>query len=129
MHPEHRSIIEIDGANFSTLEDFYDEVGRAFFHEHPWDRSLDAFSRTLDDMLAEHGPMTIVWKNSEKSREDLSYPETIRQLEGKLTHTPPGLRDEMLFELESAHKGEGNTVFSWIAEIMGEREGVTLIFE
>jgi len=129
MHPEHHSLFEIDGNNFTTLLGFYDEVGRVVFSGHPWDRTLEAFAVTLDDLLAEHGPMTVVWKNSQKSRNDLGYPETVRQLEEKLSHAPSDLRQEILFELENAHRLEGDTVYSWIVDIVGERPGITLVLE
>jgi hypothetical protein len=39
---------EIDGADFSTLDEFYDEISRVVIPEVYWGRNLDAF----DDILS-----------------------------------------------------------------------------
>lgn len=38
---------EIDGKNFSTLEEFYEEISRVLFPGAEWGRNLDAFNEIL----------------------------------------------------------------------------------
>lgn len=121
-HPE----LTIDGASFSTLEGFFDEVGLKLFRGHPWGRTLRSFSTALDEMMSEYGPVVVYWNDSEKSREDLGYPETIRYLEARLANAGEAEKEELIFELEAAKRGEGDTLFNRLVEIMREREGLKL---
>lgn len=41
------TVYEIDGENFSTLEEFYDEVSRVLVPGAAWGRNLDAFNDVL----------------------------------------------------------------------------------
>src|SRR5262245_56630831 len=71
--------LEIDGARFGSLEEFYDEVGEQLIPGATWGRNLDAF----DDILRggfgtpDEG-FVLVWKNHAISRERLGYKETVR---------------------------------------------------
>ncbi len=123
-HP--RPELKIDGNRFSTLEGFFDEVGEVLFGGRPWERSLEAFGAALDEMLSEYGPMSVVWLNSEKSRVDLGYPETLRQIVERLKYAHPDSRQAILFELEKARNREGDTVFTWLVDTFGRREGLKL---
>lgn len=44
---DRKKIYEIDGAHFSTLEDFYDEISRVLIPGAYWGRNLDAFNDIL----------------------------------------------------------------------------------
>jgi RNAse (barnase) inhibitor barstar len=68
-----RPTYRLDGAAFSNLEGFYDEVESRLLGGIPWGRSLDA----LNDILrGEFGALprefTVVWEHSDLSRERLS---------------------------------------------------------
>ena len=110
------TIYEIDGGEFSTLEEFFEEFGRAVIPGFQWGRNLDA----LDDVLyggfgtPDEG-FVLRWKNHDLSRQRLGYPETVRQLE-KRCH--PTNRDSVRRELQLASEGEGPTVYQWLAEII-----------
>jgi len=56
--------IEIDGANFASLEEFYAEVSRKLIPEADWGRNLDAFNDVLRGGFGtpEDG-FVLVWKN------------------------------------------------------------------
>lgn len=75
---------EIDGQRFSTLEEFYEEVGRVL-RLSPWGHNLDAFNDILRGGFGtpEEG-FAIRWKNHNISREKLGYPETVCQLSLRL---------------------------------------------
>lgn len=113
------TVYEIDGENFSTLEEFYDEVTRVLVPNASWGRNLDA----LNDIL--HGGFgtpedgfTLRWLNHELSRERLGYPETVRQLEMSLERVDPSHRERIRAELAQARKGQGATVFDWLRGII-----------
>ncbi len=112
-------VYEIDGANFSTLEEFYDEVSRVLIPGAVWGKNLDA----LNDVL--HGGFgtpedgfELRWVNHELSRERLGYPETVRQLHLKLERCHPTTRDQVRVERDRAESGVGPTVFDWLVEII-----------
>lgn len=84
---------EIDGADFSTLDEFYDEIGRIVTPGVYWGRNLDAF----DDILSggfgtpEDGFM-LRWTNHELSRQRLPEFETLVEIIRE--HGPSGRRSE-----------------------------------
>lgn len=114
-----KMVYEIDGARFSTLEGFYDEVSRILIPGADWGRNLDAFNDILRGGFGtpDEG-FTLVWKNSEESRLRLGYPETVRQLELRLTKCHPSNREYVSQELEAAKRQEGQTVFDWLIKII-----------
>jgi RNAse (barnase) inhibitor barstar len=128
----------IDGNNFSTLEEFFDEVERVLIPGKSWGRNLDAF----DDLLrggfgTPEGGFVLMWLHSERSRQHLGYDETIRQLELRLTTSHPSSRDAIMQDLQLARNRTGPTVFDWITTIIREhspggseaRDGVQLVLE
>jgi RNAse (barnase) inhibitor barstar len=67
-----RPTYRIDGAAFSDLAGFYDEIGEQLLAGAPWGRSLEA----LDDVLrGEVGPLPrefrLVWEHADLSRRHL----------------------------------------------------------
>ena len=58
------------------------------------------------------------WVNSALSAERLGYPETVRQLQLRLTRCHPSNRARFAAELEQARQGVGPTVFDWLVEII-----------
>ena len=110
---------EIDGARFSTLEEFFEEVSRVMIPDVYWGHNLDAFNDILRGGFGtpEEG-FSLVWKNSALSRERLGYPETARQLQLRLTRCHPTNREYVAEDLQSAMRNEGPTVFDWLIEII-----------
>jgi RNAse (barnase) inhibitor barstar len=72
----------INGDCFSSLPEFYEEIGNQLIPGVEWGRNLDA----LNDILAggfgtpEEG-FVLIWKHSELSRKHLGYPATVAYLE------------------------------------------------
>jgi RNAse (barnase) inhibitor barstar len=173
-----KPVYEIDGARFSTLEAFFEEISHVLIPGAEWGRNLDA----LNDILrggfgTPQGGFTLNWKNSKLwlsaepagscgadalerpfspttscveayvssrfrgdpklSQQRLGYPETVRQLEERLTRCHPSNQESVADELDAARKGAGSTVFDWLIEIIenhsrGGREfedGVDLILD
>src|SRR5262245_56734083 len=128
----------LDGARFSTLEDFYDEVSRVLIPDVFWGRNLDSFNDILRGGFGTpEGGFRIRWKNHRESRRRLGYAETIRQLRLRLDGCHPSNRPSVAMDLEGALRHEGSTVFDWLVEVIrvhgengSEREdGVELILE
>lgn len=127
----------LDGAQFSSLDEFYDEIGRILIPGSVWGKNLDAF----DDILgggfgAPDDGFVLQWRNSAMSRQVLGYPETCRQLEQRLERCHPSNRNEVRLALSEARQSRGPTVFDWLVEIIrrraadGELSGaVTLVLE
>jgi RNAse (barnase) inhibitor barstar len=131
-----KTVYEIDGLDFSTLEEFYEVINRVLVPGAAWGRNLDAFNDILRGGFGtpEDG-FVLRWKNSSVSRERLGYPETIRQLEVRLRRCHPENRALVEQDLNQAQNQSGPTVFDWLLEIIQihcsggseETDGVELI--
>lgn len=122
----------IDGNDFSTLEGFLLEIRDVLAPSanDEWIHGLDALNDELSrgDEKPQEG-FTLVWKNSATSKDRLSYPETVRQLEKKLRRCHPSNREHLTGRIEAAKRSEGTTVFDWIVEIIVAHEDVELRLE
>lgn len=128
----------IDGRRFSTLEDFFKEVGNALIPNVPWGRNLDAFNDVLRGGFGTPGGgFRIRWTHHVESRRRLGYGETVRQLQGRLHQCHPTSRPAVLLELQKALRNEGPTVFDWLIDIIKRHgaggseagDGVELVLE
>jgi RNAse (barnase) inhibitor barstar len=114
-----RRTYEIDGARFSTLQEFYDEIGRVLIPDARWGRNLDAFNDILRGGFGTpEGGFILRWLNSQVSRQRLGYPETIRQLQRRLQTCHPMSRESVQEKLDGARQGRGPTVFDWLVGII-----------
>ena len=63
---------EIDGANFSTIDGFYEEISRVLIPGATWGRNLDAFNDILwGGFGTPEAGFVLVWKNHHLSRDRL----------------------------------------------------------
>ena len=114
-----KPIYEIDGCDFTTLEEFFDVVSRALIPGAEWGHNLDAFHNILRGGYGTpDGGFVLRWVNSALSRERLGHPETVRQLEEDLTCCHPMDRLVVRAEMQRARQGLGPTVFDWVVEII-----------
>jgi RNAse (barnase) inhibitor barstar len=112
---------EIDGQDFSTLEEFYDEISRVLIPGATWGHNLDAFNDILWGGFGTPDQGFILrWKNHAVSRQRLGYAKTVRQLEKRLERCHPTNRESVQKELDLARAGEGPTVFDWLVEILAD---------
>src|SRR5258708_32357167 len=73
-------VYEIDGRDFSTLEEFYQVVSRVLVPGAQWGQNLDAFNDILRAGFGTpEGGFVLRWKTSAVSRERLGVPEHIRR--------------------------------------------------
>jgi len=119
LYNVHVKTYEIDGANFSTLEEFYDEISRVLIPGAAWGRNLDAFNDVLRGGFGTPDEGFVLrWKDHHVSRDTLAYPETVRQLEKRLERCHPSSRESVRRQLDLARVGRGPTVFDWLLEIL-----------
>jgi RNAse (barnase) inhibitor barstar len=109
----------IDGLNFSTLEEFFGEIGRVLLSHASWGENLDAFNDILSGGFGtpEDG-FILKWQNADVSRQRLGREETVRQLQLRLRKCHPSNRPSVQEELELASRGKGPTVFDWLVDII-----------
>lgn len=133
-----KAVYKIDGYDFATLQEFYDVVSRVVIPGADWGHNLDAFNDILRGGFGTpEGGFVLRWTNSKLSRDRLGYPETVRQLELRLTRCHPTNREWVAADLERARQRVGPTEFDWLIEIIKEHgaggreeeDGVELILE
>ena len=113
-------ILEIDGTAFDDLAGFYEEVSRKLVPGSFWGRNLDAFNDILRGGFGTpEGGFVLRWLNAERSKEQLGFPETVRYLERKLHTCHPQNVSYVTEDLATARRGEGQTLFEIIVEIIG----------
>jgi RNAse (barnase) inhibitor barstar len=114
-----RKTYVIDGARFSSLEEFYDEISSVLIPGAYWGRNLDAFNDILRGGFGTpEGGFVLRWKNSRLSRRRLGYRETVRQLQLRLQRCHPSNRERVRRDLNKARQEQGPTVFDWLVEII-----------
>ena len=131
-------VYEIDGRDFSTLQEFYEVISRVLIPGLPILGNLDSFNDILRGGFGTpEGGFVLRWTNSDVSRERLGYPETVRQLERRLISCHPLNRQRVSEDLQRAKDSVGPTVFDWLVEIIQfhsasgaeDADGVELVLE
>ena len=123
-------VFELEGARINDLDGFYAEVSRVLIPGAEWGHNLDAF----DDVLCggfglPEGGFTLVWHESEQSRVRLGHVETVRVLEQRLGHCHPDNRLGIAERIDAARKGEGQTIFDDLLEIIGGHPEIELVLK
>ena len=114
-----KAVYEIDGCDFATLQEFYGVVSQILIPGIEWGHNLDAFNDILRGGFGTPDDGFVLrWVNSAVSRERLGYPETVRQLERRLSRCHELCRESVAADLERARQGVGPTVFDWLADII-----------
>lgn len=117
----------LDGARFNTLEEFYAEVGRVFLGGEPWGENLDALNDLLHNDFRLVPTFRLVWRHAERSREQLGYTETIRQLQLQLRDCHPQVLIKTAWALRAALRGQGPTVFDWLVALISKHPDIELL--
>lgn len=112
----------IDGDNFSTFDEFCDEVSRVLIPNSKWGRNLPAFNDILRGGFATpDGGCVLEWKNSEESRKRLGYDCTVAYRQENLKRCHPGSRERLRNEIEALKRREGTMLFETLVEIIRDR--------
>lgn len=125
--------IIINGSHFSDLSGFYDEVSSVLMKETDWKiGTLDG----LDDILYggfgvfESGEeIEIIWKESQKSKENLGLELTRNFYENKIRQGKPFNIELIQQKLDDLLSGKGQTLFEILVEIIESHKNITLILE
>ena len=96
-------VYTIDGSQFGTLEEFFEQISLILIPGADWGRNLDAFNDILrggfgtpDDGFEIH------WTQSNTSRARLGYAETVKQLEARVERCHPSNRPKVSQQLAEA---------------------------
>lgn len=126
-------IFVIEGDRISNYKEFCEEFsGVVLSGKYQWNGNLDAFNDILRGGfgdIEDDESFSIIWKASDKSKESLGYPETIKLLEERLKRCHPSNREWVGEQLKQAKNGEGATIYDWLLEIIAKHENVTLNLE
>jgi RNAse (barnase) inhibitor barstar len=133
LESDKNKIITIDGRHFSDLPGFYHEVSLVLMKDTDWKAgTLDGF----DDILYggfgvfEGGEeIEIIWKESQKSKEDLGLESTRNFYQNKIRQGKPFNIQLMQQKLEDLLSGKGQTLFEILVEIIESHKNITLILE
>jgi len=112
-------IYTIDGNDFENLTELSQVFSKTVLQNHTWHGNFNA----LNDLLrggfgTPEGGFTLVWKNSDKSRDDLGQNATVKHYEQLLKVCQPDNRVYLEEELERVCQGAGPTLFEIIVEII-----------
>lgn len=113
-----KPVFVIDGQNFDSLAGFFDEVGTSL-GTSPWGRNLDAFNDILRGGFGTpDGGFVLRWVSSDVSRAVLGYEATTRYYESMLQSCHPANVQRVSHDLETARRGQGQTLFDIVVEII-----------
>ena len=115
----------INGSHFSDLSGFYNEVSNVFMKDEDWKvGTLDGFDDILYGFQGE-----IIWKDSQKSREDLGFNLTKEFYENKIKQGKPFNVELIQQKLDDLIDGNGQTLFEILIEILESHQNITLILD
>jgi RNAse (barnase) inhibitor barstar len=117
-------VYTLEGAEITSLEEFWRLIGEAVNGPGGYFGSnLDAFNDCLRGGFGtpEGGDFAIEWRDHEISRRNLGYPETVRQLQIRLSRCHPTNGPFVRADLEAANARHGTTVFDWLVEIINDQ--------
>jgi hypothetical protein len=114
-----KPVFELDGARFDSFAAFCEEISRHLAGGRRWHGNLDAFNDLLRNAFdAPDEGFGLRWKDSERSRQVLGHAETARWLEARLTQVHPSNVPEWRRRIELMRRGEGETLFDTLVEII-----------
>jgi len=115
----------INGSHFSNMEGFYEEVSQLFMKDENWKvGTLDGFNDILYGVDTD-----IIWKNSQKSREDLGFDSTKEFYQNKIRIGKPFNVSLIQQKLDELIDGNGQTLFEILIEIIESHKNITLILD
>ena len=122
----------INGEDFDDLQGFYEVVSKHLLSNENWKLgSLDGLNDALYGgfgAFEDADSVQFIWKNSEKSREDLGFVATKKWLEAKLEN--PNFNEKFIQEkLNDLQKGNEKTLFEIILEIFSDHKEIELVLE
>ena len=121
----NKKMTVINGGHFSDLEGFYEEISELFMNDEDWKvGTLDGFDDILYGFEGE-----IIWKDSDKSREDLGFELTKEFYENKIRQGKPFNVKLIQQKLGDLMDGKGQTLFEILIEIIESHQNIKLILD
>ncbi len=126
-------MIVIHGGHFSSLGGFYEEASSVLMKNTDWKvGTLDGFNDILYGgfgIIEGKEEFEIIWKESEKSKEDLGYEATREFYENKIRQGKPFNIELIQQKLDELIEGKGQTLFEILVEIIESHTNITLRLE
>ncbi len=126
-------MIVIHGGHFSSLDGFYEEASSVLMKDVDWKvGTLDGFDDILYGCFGVFGnkeKIEIIWKESQKSKEDLGFAATHEFYENKIRQGQPFNIQLIQQKLDELEEGKGQTLFEILLEIIESHKNITLILE
>ena len=112
-------IVEIDGRNFRTLDEFFEVIGEKLVPGKQGARTFDAFNDILCWPLAhDPDPYVLVWRRSNLSRRRLNHLEVERHWEAVVQAGGRKAGALQAKRIAEAARCEGPTAFDMLVEII-----------
>ncbi|KPH14934.1 ribonuclease inhibitor [Chryseobacterium sp. ERMR1:04] len=129
----NKKVIVINGIHFSSLVGFYEEVSNVLTKDINWKvGTLDDFNDILYGgfgVFENDDEVKIIWEESEKSRQDLGFEATKEFYENKIKQGKPFNIELIQEKLNELIKGNGQTLFDILLEIIEDHKNITLILD
>ena len=124
-------VYTIEGDAIESMDDFWREIGRAINGPGGYfGRNFDALNDCLRGGFGTPDePFEIRWANSARSKEALSWEETVRYLERRLKGAHPSNHERIRREIASARDGTGPTLFDMVVEMIEQSRNANLVLE
>jgi RNAse (barnase) inhibitor barstar len=123
----------INGSHFSNLEGFYEEVSKVLMKDADWKvGTLDGFDDILyggSGVFENHEEIEIIWKQSQKSKDDLGFNLTKEFYENKIRQGKPFNIELIQQKRDELIDGNGQTLFEILIEIIESHKNITLILD
>ncbi|MGG7437485.1 ribonuclease inhibitor [Chryseobacterium arthrosphaerae] len=124
-------MIVIHGGHFSSLEGFYEEASNVLMKNTDWKiGTLDGFDDILYGgfgVFENNEPIKIVWKESQKSAEDLGIKATREFYGNKIRQGKPFNTKLLQQKLDDLMEGKGQTLFEILVEIIQSHANIQLV--
>ncbi|ASE61783.1 ribonuclease inhibitor [Chryseobacterium indologenes] len=125
-----RKMIVIHGGHFSSLGGFYEEVSKVLMKNTDWNvGTLDGFDDILYGgfgVFENHEEIEILWKESEKSKQELGFSATREFYENKIKQGKPFNIKLIQQKLDDLISGKGPTLFDILVEIIESHTNINL---
>lgn len=126
-------MIVINGGHFSSLSGFYEEASDVLMKDTDWKvGTLDGFDDILYGgfgVFENKEEIEIIWKESEKSREDLGFNTTKEFYDNKIRQGKPFNIELIQQKLDDLMAGKGQTLFEILIEIIQSHSNITLTLD
>lgn len=123
-------MIVIHGGHFSSLDGFYEEVSKVLMKDTDWKvGTLDGFDDILYGgfgVFENKEEIEIIWKEAQKSKDDLGFKTTQIFYENKIRQGKPFNIELIQQKLNDLTEGKGQTLFEILIEIIESHANITL---